>query len=112
MKFEDINCKDIRYFKRNGSVTSAVGLVLPGRYWVSRKVFQEAWRQIRPRYSALDWRVQQTAESLCGESFWKTQICGKQLALGRCVKYFVVHEILPLRVANEGKKGKRKYVRK
>lgn len=36
----------------------------------------------------------------------------KQLALGRCIKFFSVQGMLPLEVANPGKKGKRHYLRR
>lgn len=104
--------RDIKFDERGGSAKSGLGLFLPGRYWVSKKVFEVAWSQVRARFSALDWQVQHTAESILGETFWKPHKCGQRIALGRCVKYFVDHEMLPLRVANPTKKGKRKYARK
>jgi hypothetical protein len=103
--------KDISFDERGRFANSGPGLLLPGGYWVSKKIVELAWSQVRARFSALDWKVQQTAESLLGETFWKPRKCGQRIALGRCVKYFVDHEMLPLRVANPKKKGKRKYVR-
>lgn len=104
--------RDIKFDERGEAAKSSLGLLLPGGYWVSKKVFELAWSQVRTRFSALDWKVQQTAESTCGEAFWKTHDCGVRIKLGRCVKYFADHDILPLRVANPKKKGKRKYSRK
>ena len=107
MKFEDIT-----FSQRSRSGKSGLGLVLPGGYWVLKIVFEVAWSAVRPRWSTLDWRVPQTAETLCSDQIWKPRTCGERIALGRCVKYFVTQEMLPLRVANPNKKGKRKYVRK
>ena len=104
MKFEDI-----KFDERSGSAKSGPGLLLPGGYWVLKKYFEMAWTQVRANASGLDWRAQQTAESLLGETFWKPHKCGQRISLGRCVKYFVDQKMLPMRVANPGKKGKRKY---
>jgi hypothetical protein len=35
----------------------------------------------------------------------------ERIKLGRCIKYFVDHGMLPLKVANPKKKGKRFYQR-
>lgn len=110
MEFSDIN-----FYERSGAKTAGLGRHLPGGYWVQKAYFEITWRQVRAAIPALDWasKPEQSAETLCGEAFWQAQKKGgPRLKLGRCVKYFVDHEMLALRVANPGKKGKRRYTRK
>lgn len=107
MRFEDIDFQE-----RSGSKAPGLGLLLPGNYWVHKSHFDEAWKLIHAANPALDWQGEQIAETLCADPDWKYRKCGIRIKLGRCVKYFVDQGMLPLKVANPGKKGKRKYIRK
>jgi len=106
MKFSDINFTQSGRFDRPG-----LGLKLPGGFWVQQKYFETAWQRALENIPKLDWRHLQTAETLCGTKCWRDHDCGPRLKLGRCIKYFVVQQMLPLRVANARKKGARKYTR-
>lgn len=88
-----------------------LGLYVRG-YWVGKTTMEMAWKQVAANLAALNLGEKQTAETLCGKAFWQEQNCSKRLSLGRCVKFLVDQEFIPLQVANPGKKGKRKYVRK
>ncbi len=106
-----MNFDDISYIERNGTKKSGPGLLLPGGYWVAKSTVVLAWVRVCEVLPRLPRDDKYCAETLCGVEFWKSHRCGKRIAFGRCIKYFVVHELLPLRVANPGKKGKRKYIR-
>lgn len=106
MKFEDI-----RYEERDKRPGKQQGLVMPGGFWVQKNTMRVAWEQLHKNWPSIDWSRLQSAEDLIGAEFWAQQTFGMQLALGRCVRYFVRHDMLPrpLEVANPGKKGKRLY---
>jgi len=106
MKFEDL------YFGESGRVDRpGLGIWLPGRYWGHKKWFERAWTLIHTEWSNLDWTVPQTAETLCNSKNWHSYDVPERIKLGRCIKYFVSNQMLPLKVANPKKKGKRKYLR-
>lgn len=105
-----MNFDDINFGQRGGTYKPGLGYLLPGGYWVKKKYFEVAWKNASENLHKLDWKFSQTAESLCGKPCWLMQSFGERIALGRCIKYFVDHEMLPLRLANPGKKGKRKYL--
>ena len=106
MKFEDINFHESGRRDRPG-----LGLYLPGECWVGKTTFEMAWNQVRKGLPEPDDRKQYTARMMCGEEFWQSHPCRRRPSLGRSIKYFVTHEMLPLREVNAGKKGSRKYVR-
>lgn len=105
MKFEDI-----AFYERTGSDKPGFGRHLRG-YWVDKKWFEVAWTNASVNFHKLDWTKEQTTETICGEACWKTSGLGTHLKLGRCVRYFADEGMLPIRVANPGKKGKKKYTR-
>lgn len=105
MKFENIKFCD----RSRGSHTE-VGLALPGGYWVQKTFFDLAWKLASAGLRIVNWRVPQTAETLCNDPTWKERKVGARLKLGRCIKCFADSGMLLIKVANPGKKGKRKYV--
>lgn len=105
MKFEDI-----AYYERSGSDKPELGRHIRG-YWVSKKYFEIAWKNASAEFLKLDWLKPQTTETLCGEAYWGVSGIGTHIKLGRCMKYFADQELLPIQVANPGKRGKRKFVR-
>ena len=107
MKFEDIE-----FESRRGVDRSTLGLWLPGKYWVEKVLFKEAWTRIWKACPTGVWQGTQTTETLCEDPDWRARDCGVRIKLGRCVKYFVSEEMLPLKLSNPGKKGKRKYIQK
>ena len=107
MKYEDI-----RYYERRGTDKPGRGLHLPGGYWVQESLFCLMWRRAIETLPNIDWSKKQTVVTIFGDAeLWVSQKFGVRIALGRCLKYFADHDMLPIRVANVGKKGPRKYVR-
>ena len=85
----------------------------PGGYWVPKRYFELMWESALKQLPILDWSKDQTAETLFGgKERWLSHKVGGRIALGRCLKYFADNEMLPIKVANPKKKGKRKYTRK
>jgi hypothetical protein len=106
-----MNFNDIDFYERGGTCKPVYGLHLYG-YWVEKTFFETAWTHALEQLPRLDWKVPQTSETICISTYWQAQQIGDRLRLGRCVKYFVDQGMLPLQVANPGKKGKKKYSRK
>ena len=106
MKFEVI-----AFYEEAGSGKHELGLHLKGR-WVPKKNFQTVWTGALEEIPKLDWTHLQTAETISGVPNWKKLPVGYRISLGRCLKFFVDEGMLPLRIANPGKKGTRKYARK
>ena len=105
---------DIRYVERNTKQGNQLVLTMPGGYGVNKGTVHEAWKQVHKNWPNIDWSVKQCAETLIGREYWKPLKIGKQLAMGRCIKFFIAHDMLPkpLQVANPGKGGKRYYMPK
>jgi hypothetical protein len=99
---------DIKFDERNGSGAFGLGLTIRG-VWVYKSTFELAWRQSNAVWPTLDPQGEYDAEILNDAELWPDYRIGKRLALGRCIKYFVDHGMLPLYISNSGKKGKRKY---
>ena len=102
--------QDIKFYERSGSKNAALGMHLPGGYWVSKSLFDEAWTRVFEGLPSPDCKELHTAKSMYGSKAWEELGFGARIALGRCVKYFVDREMLPLKIANPTKKGTRKYI--
>ncbi len=104
--------KNIRYSERFDKQHKGTGCYMPGPFWVYRHTMESAWKNIHQNWRNVNWKVKQSAEELIGRDYWSQQPYGGRLALGRCVMYFITHDMLPrsLKVANPGKKGKRHYL--
>lgn len=106
MKFSDI--KFIEHSSRYGA---SVG-VNAGGYWVAKYLFEEMWPRAEAAMQTHDWSKPQTVVTIFGDKeAWDSHSFGARIALGRCLKYFADHEMLPIRVANPTKKGTRKYLK-
>ena len=107
MKFHDS-----RFNERVARHGKQTGMVMPGGFPVSKQTMIATWNQLQKSWPFIDWSVRQSTETMLGTDYWqKLHPTGARLATGRCIKFFVVHEMLPisLEVANPGKKGKRFY---
>ena len=102
--------EDITFYERSGTGKQSYGMHVRG-YWVPKKYFEDAWMQAQLALPQLDATSVMTTETLCGAAWWKSRSCGEHIRVGRCMKYFVDLGMLPLRLANPGKGGKKKYVR-
>ncbi len=97
---------DINFIEHGGRYGKQLGLFTLGHYWVGRSEMVLAWEIFHSHLSCIDW-----SKKVCSETFFTTEIWHQfpKLTLfqfGRCFKYFCVHEMLPIEVANPGKKGK------
>jgi hypothetical protein len=104
MKFEDI-----QYFQRSGDYPPSFGLYTQGGFWVEETYFVRAWKLISTACPQLRWKGEQTTETLCCDPDWCDRPYLARMKLGRCVKYFMQHDILELIEINKGKGGKRIY---
>jgi|JI8StandDraft_1071087.scaffolds.fasta_scaffold531964_1 hypothetical protein len=101
---------DIKFIKRQLRYGSTVGLYIGG-YFVSQSLVELMWSQAAESLPTLDWSRKQDVKSVFGDKeLWLSHKIGARIALGRCLKFFVDHGMLPLREANRGKKGPRRYV--
>lgn len=106
MKFSDI-----KFIKDGRPHGSSIGLYLAG-HWVSKDLFDLMWIHASQSLPKVDWSRKQTSADVFGDKdLWVSHKVGRRIALGRCLKYFADRDILPIRVANPGKKGPRRYVR-
>ena len=105
MTFEDIPFRD-----RPGTMGQTTGILLGG-HWILRWQVEFAWRQLLLNLPSMNLSVQRTTKFLLQDDSWASRKIGVRIGLGRCVRYFVVNRMIPLRLANPGKKGPRKYLR-
>lgn len=106
MKFSDIPFCESGRMDRPG-----LGLYLPGGYWLGKKTFEMAWKQVNKGLPAAGGTAKHTARSMCGENFWLDHTFGQQIGFGRCIKYYADQGLLPLTETNKRKKGSRQYAR-
>ncbi len=111
-KFEDIS-----YTEGDGKYANILGLYLPGGFFVFMATMILAWRGVHANWANIDWTRRQSAETMIGSDVWQTQVDGAKKALGRCIRFFVKHDMLPTRLVlartRKGKPykgGKRLYV--
>jgi hypothetical protein len=70
------------------------------------------WFHAAESLPKLDRSRKQTAVDVFGDkACWLSYRIGVRISLGRCLKYFAHQEMLPIREANPGKKGPRRYIR-
>lgn len=86
------------------------GIEMPGGYWVSRVLLADAFRMFWRCASNLKATRKHTAKQMCSDPGWEDRPRGQRLAIGRCIKYFEVNQILPITLANAGKRGTRRYL--
>ena len=104
MKYSDIN-----FTEHSWHYGTSLGFPVRG-YWVTKDLFDLMWRKANREIPKLDWSKQQTVVTIFGgKDEWQQLSFGQRIALGRCLKYFADQGMLPIRVANPGKKGTRKY---
>lgn len=85
------------------------GLKMPGGYWVTETTLRKAWNSFWRRVSSLDPTKIHSAEDLACTTGWTNRPRGERIAIGRCFKYFAVHGVLPITIANPEAKYNFKY---
>ncbi len=99
--------EDIRYAERIGKYGKTLGLSMPGGFWVFKETMITAWISVHENWTNINWTNKQTAATLIGSGVWHVQVAGAKKALGRCIRFFVKHDMLPLRlVLAKTRKGK------
>lgn len=104
-----MNFNDIQFETRSGRGTTSLGLYLNGNNWVPKARIIEMWRQAQLMLPQLNWSSPKTTKSFFKSDEWKDMKCGHRIALGRCLRYFAEHQLLPIRCINQHKKGTKKY---
>lgn len=87
--------KDIKFIERPGAKASGLWLVLPGGWWVHKSAVEVAWNKARTILPTLDRRLVITIEMLHGSELFRSKKLGTRHAIGRCIKYFFAHGMLP-----------------
>jgi hypothetical protein len=109
--------EDLRYVERIDKYGKTLGLHMPGGFFVFAWTMSLAWACVNKNWPNIDWTRRQSAETLIGSDIWQAQVNGAKKALGRCIKCFAQHDMLPIRLVlartRSGKPykgGKRLYV--
>lgn len=103
---------DIKFDKHGGKFGNQLGLYMPGHYWVPKAEIELAWDIANAHLPDIDWTKRVYSETIFTTDIWEEFKKPTKLMLGRCLKYFSVHGMLPIEVANPGKKGKIFYKQK
>lgn len=90
----------IEYIKHPGRKSTAIGLQL-GAHFVFKWIFQDAWNHISGNIATADRFKFYTTESLFNDAdAWAGFGTPIRIAIGRCLRYFVDNEMLPLFCVN------------
>jgi hypothetical protein len=81
----------------------------PGGYSVTEATMRTAWKQFWRGVDQLDKSGVHKAQGLACTSDWDNRPPGWRRAMGRCYKYFAVHGVLPITIANPEAKYNFKY---
>jgi len=81
----------------------------PGGNWVTEATMREAWQLFWRSVDTLDRSKTHKAEGLACTPGWASRPDGWKQAMGRCYKYFAVHGVLPITIANPEAKYNFKY---
>lgn len=100
---------DIKFIEHGGKHGKTLGLFMPGRYWVSEPEIVLTWKIAIAHLDTIDWMKKVCTETIFTEDIWRQFEKPVKFSFGRALKYFCTHEMLPIEVANPGKKGKRFY---
>jgi len=96
----------IKYESRKCKSGTVIGLELGGHF-VFRWIFQEAWKHISAGIMTADRCKFHTAKSLFNDADAWAKFGAN--AIGRCLRYFVDHRMLPLSVVNPNETGSKLY---
>jgi hypothetical protein len=109
--------EDLRYVEHIDKYGKTRGLYMAGGFFVFASTMNLAWACVNKNWPNIDWTKRQSAETVIGSDAWQLQVDGAKRALGRCIAFFVRHDMLPLplvlaktRKGTPYKGGKRLYV--
>ncbi len=100
----------IKYEKRrSGKNGTVIGLELSAHF-VFKRIFQEAWKHLSVSVVTANRCKLHTAKSLFKDmEGWDEYDAGIHIAFGRCLKYFVENNMLPLHCVNPHISGAKLY---
>lgn len=104
-----MNFDNIKFETRAGRGTKNLGLYINGNNWVPKDRLIEMWEQAQKMLPLLVWSYPKTTKAFFERDHWKQFKRGKQQALGRCLRYFADHQMLPIRCINPNKKCTKKF---
>jgi hypothetical protein len=99
----------LKFAKRITKKGPSTGLDL-GRHWVYEGQIQTAWKRICAGLASADWNRPQSAKALYNDPRWDSMNFGVRIAIGRCLRFFVNHGMLPLQVINPTATGTKLYM--
>jgi len=102
---------DMVFYERSGGPSGVLGYHARG-CWVPKSDWLLAWKHFQKGLPPAGYLKNVDTEIMFDDPSWKQHKVGKRIALGRCLRFFADHEILPLEESNPDKGGKRKYIRK
>jgi len=71
--------------------------------WIQKRLYKQVLELISEVVPVLEQEQSYTAETLCGEAFWKSLEKGEPIMAGKCVAQMVASKVLPLRFAGKTK---------
>lgn len=103
---------DINFIEHGGIHGKQLGIFMPGLYWVPKDEVLLSWEIANATLHEIDWTKKVCTETILSPEIWRQFATSMKYRLGRCLKFFSDQELLPIDVANPGKKGKRFYKKK
>ena len=99
----------IKYEKRSGKNGTVIGMQLSAHF-VFERIFQDTWKHISVSVVTANRCKFHTAKSLFNDpEVWDGYDKGIHIAIGRCLKYFVENNMLPLHCVNPHISGAKLY---
>jgi len=99
----------LKYAKRDTKYGPSRGLDL-GHHFVFDGQIRSSWESIRAALATADWTKPQSAKSLYNDPSWESKTFGARIAIGRCLRFFVNHGMVPLKVINPQATGTKLYM--
>lgn len=97
--------RDLAVKRRGTGDSSYLVVKMPGGYWVPVHHFEEVWILFWRNAPGLKSSRKHQTKALCCDPTRQDRPRGLCIAMGRCIKYFADHGLLPITLANPDKKG-------
>jgi hypothetical protein len=100
MEKQEMKFEDLRYVERTNKYGQTPCLIMPGGFPVFKSTMELAWASVHQNWANIDWSVKQPSKTMIGEEHWgEPEEKGFNQALGRAIRFFVKHDMLPLPLA-------------
>ena len=103
--------KSYKFCNHDWKYGQTIGWFMPGEFFVPLEDIKMALSNALMHIDGIDWTQKVAASAFFDKEDWEGFVFGKRLALGRCIKFFCDEGLLPIKVTNPGKKGRRYYER-